>query len=154
MAAKKRRVIFGENARAIAINAAKAAATDREIAKLIGITEQTFYRWLKKYPDFAEELNQARLPSSQSEELKRIEQRKVWANDWLDTYLRTQGEVLETSICSVQSDGSELTEKRTKGKAPDLRLIERVLGVNSQAEQFVLKIELADPIDDDDEEEE
>jgi transposase-like protein len=145
---------YNNKTREICIAAARAAGTDAEIAKAAGVSQKTFRNWINRHPDFKEAIQQARSPIGQAETLDRIEQRKQWAEDWLDKYLRTQGEVNELSITSVDELGRERMERSIKGKAPDMRIIERVLGISTEPETFTLKISVAQPPEDPDEEEE
>ena len=140
--------------RANALAAAKAGGTDAEVAQATGISQKTFRNWIRRYPDFKEDIAQARSPLGQAGSLERIEQRKLWAENWIDNYLRTQGEILEKSITAVDEQGRETTEKSVKGKAPDMRLIDRVLGISTEPEEFRLIISVAEVPPDEDEEEE
>lgn len=146
---KPKRKKYGQEHRDLAVRMAKLGATDTEIIASLGCRRTTFYVWLKNEIDFSNAFTEARRVSSDKSDLAKLAQRKQWAEDWLDNYLRTQGETLEESITSVQSDGSEKTVKRGKGKPPDMRLLDRILGVNPEPEEFVLKIELAEPEADD-----
>ena len=78
---------YNDKTREICIAAAKAAGTDAEIAKAAGVCQRTFRYWIDRFPDFAEEIAQARSPIGQAETLSKIEQRKALAEKWIDTCL-------------------------------------------------------------------
>jgi len=145
---------YSESVKQVCIAAAKAAGTDAEVAKAAGISQRTFRNWIVRHPDFRAAIEAARSPIGQAGSLQRIEQRKAWAEDWIDNYLRTQGEILEKSITAVDEQGRETTEKSVKGKAPDMRLIDRVLGISTEPEEFRLIISVAEVPPDEDEDEE
>jgi hypothetical protein len=140
---------FDETTKGQCLAAAVAAGTDKEIAAAAGVSLRTFRNWLTRYPEFKADIRAARSPVVQAGSVEKLQQRRAWAEAWLDNYLRTQGEILEKSITAVDEFGRETTEKSVRGKAPDLRLIDRVLGVSTEPEEFRLIISVAQPPDDD-----
>ena len=128
--------------------AADAGATDNEIIKAIGCNRRTFYRWKEKYPEITDALTESAKRRVDADAIAKLEQRKKWCNDWIDTYLRTQGETEE--VCD--GDGLGSYTKRKKGKPPDWRLIDRILGTSNESEKFEVTITLAMPESDEDDE--
>lgn len=146
---------YNDQTREICIAAAKAAGTDAEISKAAGVSQKTFRNWIDRFPDFKEAIKAARSPIGQAETLSKIEQRKALAEKWIDTCLENMGvPKIEESITYVDELGREHTKKTTTGSAIDWRLIDRVLGISTEPESFLLKVSLAKPPDDMDDEEE
>lgn len=144
---------YSEQTKAVAIKAILAGATETETCEAVGCSRATFNRWRQRYPDFNEAVIDAKMPGGQAATLARLQQRKEWAEDWLDDYLRTKGEMTEVSVTRIMPDGSEMTEKKARGKMPDLRLIDRIIGANPKAERFELRISLAEAPEDEDDDE-
>jgi hypothetical protein len=140
----------------LAVKAAGNGADDDEVIALLGCARSTYYVWQRDKPEFKRAIADARKPSNIAEELDRYALRKQQVEEWLDDYVKNRGEVVEETISTIRGDGAEITTKRTTGKMPDLRLIDRILGVNTAPEEFTLKIEIAEPeadLDDFDEDE-
>ncbi len=95
-------------------------------------------------PELREAIEEARKPSTQAADLARLQKRREDVEKWLDDYAANRGEVIET--CS----GSNVVNytKRKSGGMPDLRLIDRILGVQQDSE-FKLTISVAQPEPDD-----
>lgn len=125
----------------VAVEAAKTGCSDSELAKVCGCTEATLYRWLRTKTDFADAIAEARKPSTQLDDLARYKKRKEAVEKWMDDYVINQGEVIET----LTGDGKGSYVKSRKGGMPDLRLIDRILGVNPEPEEFKLIIDIAEP---------
>jgi len=146
---------YSATTRANALAAAKAGGTDAEVAQATGISQKTFRNWIRRYPDFKEDIAQARSPLGQAGSLERLEQRKLWAENWIDECLKNMGvPKIEHSTTYVDSEGKEHTHKVTSGQQIDWRLIDRVLGVATQPEEFKVIISVATPPPDEDEDEE
>lgn len=126
--------------------AADAGATDQEIIDAIGCNRRTFYRWREKHPEINEALVESAKRKIDADAIAKLGQRKKWCNDWIDNYLRTQGETEE--VCD--GDGLGSYKKNKRGVKPDWRLIDRILGVSTESEKFEVVISLAMPESDDD----
>jgi transposase-like protein len=141
---KKGYVRYSPETLKVAVQAAEAGATDAELAKVCNCTEATLYRWYTHRPEFKAAIEEARKPSTQAADLARLQKRKADIESWLDDYCSSRGQVTETCMGGL---GSYI--KTRSGGAPDLRLIDRILGVQ-QDQEFKLSISIAQPEPDDD----
>ena len=136
---------FTEETKENAYRAARAGGTQAEIAKACGVAERTYRKWLAKYPDFKEQVeHHQRRDTLPENEIERLETLKEAVLKWLENYVMSQGEVREVIETVATGDGNSVTTKRTMGKPPDLRLIDRILG-NSAQESYTVNINLAEP---------
>jgi Homeodomain-like domain len=125
--------------------AAEAGATDQEIIEAVGCNRRTYYRWRERYPELQQVLLNAESRKVDYAAIAKLEERKVWANQWIDRYLQTQGETVE----ECDGDGLGSYVKKKSGRPPDMRLIDRILGT-SGGEKFEVVISVATPESDDD----
>ena len=141
---RKQYVRYSEKIVELAGKAASEGASDQELIELLGCNERTFYRWINTKPEFKEVIEKGRAPKNTDEALEKLKQRKQWISDWLDDTLKNQGQVIE-EITTLRIPGGETTTKVRRGTKPDLKLIQYVLGVNPEPEEFKLSISLAEP---------
>lgn len=128
------------------VRALELGGTDNEAAELAGIAEATFYRWLDRYPEFAEKVEAAKagVPSDAGEvdhALAKLQARKQWADAWIDNIL--QGKAWRRKEYVNRS--GQVTRSEREQVLPDRWLIDRVLGEPDIEERFELIIGNADP---------
>jgi len=151
----KKYIKYGPEILSIAVRAAAEGASDVELIKVIGCCEKTFYRWLNTRPEFAEAIKEARLPSTQSEDLAKLEERKKWIQSWIDDTLKNQGTITETTTSRTDTSGTDTsgtadsgitTTIKVRNSKPDLRLIQYVLGTEqAPAKPFEVRVTISDP---------
>jgi hypothetical protein len=146
MPTKKPSIPFSAEVIRIAAQGASAGANDQEIIDLIGCHPRTYYSWLSSKPELREAVQEARKPSTQAADLARLQKRKQDAEQWLDDYFSSRGEVNEFCL----ADGRGSYTKTRSGGCPDMRLLDRILGVQ-QDQEFKLTISVAEPEPDDEE---
>lgn len=146
---RKAKVRYSETIKALAVKAAAAAATDAEIAEVIGCAEATIRRWKKSREGFADALEAARIPDESKDILEALERRKVDANKMLDEYFASGGKV-ERVV--QEGDGLGSYTREVFKLLPDKWLIERILGPGEQPEvdPFQVVVTVANPDLDDD----
>lgn len=138
MAAK---IKYSEQSIEAAVRAAQAGGTEKEIAAAVGCTRTTLYRWLKKYPDFAAKMAEAKKPSGQAAMLAMLEERKALAESSITEYLKTKKRVR----IEVEGDGNGSFVRTEYQLLPDRWLLERILGDIRPAEVVKVEVTYAEP---------
>ena len=121
---------------------AATGASNKEMIEALGISETTFYRWMEERPGVAQAIAKGRESIHSTEAaIAKLEQRKQWADEWIDSYIQRQGEVVETG---TQNPDGTITVT-TAGDAPPDWLIDRLIGPKTKAMSSYVGLNLDRP---------
>lgn len=130
--------------------AVRNGAGNADLAKIAGVRQDTFKTWIAKYPELKNAIDAAQIIRDNADELEKIRRRKQLAEEWVEEYLTSKGAITEETFSETLGDGEgnfeSNTRKITKGKKPDWRLLDRILGQGVE-ETFRVELSIAEPYD-------
>jgi len=128
--------------------AVSAVLAGRAVEKELGVSKETFFRWMHTNKELGSAVRAARISRLSMLEGKEVgDQMRRDAQQWLLYHIATQGEITEETITEsdvVEGVGTTRTIKVIRGRPPDMRLLMKIIDM-SAADKFLVEINVANP---------
>lgn len=112
---------------------AREGLNDKEIADHIGISKETFYKWIKKYSDFSDSIKKGREPIN-----------TIVEDTFFETKLKPQFIKETTTETTIHYDANG----KETGKSKHKKVTERYIPADTTAMLFYMKCRMSDKYND------